>query len=355
MNEHSSRSHSIFSMTIETVEGDSVRVGRLNMVDLAGSERQEKSASKGVRLKEASKINLSLTCLSLVIRSLTDPKSSHIPYRNSKLTRLLSSSLGGNSKTLLIACISGSETSKDETLNTLRFASRAKRVENKAKINEDARDALLREYKKQVEELKHKLSLQEQYESESPTERAKEGSRSDAKESTDLAEQLEFLKAKIMVGGENLLEKAEVHERLLESSRQELLERKAREALLKKQLEAKQAAIDRISESRDTLDGESAYLEGKLERAQQLYRQAQEELKDLSSEHQDLKESLLQSIRATSKEIKYADCIIEAFIPSKFDRLFMWSHPQALRLLTLSRHPLALRRLFGSNQQSCAF
>lgn len=111
MNQRSSRSHTIFTITIETVAGaenpktSTVRVGKFHLIDLAGSERQNKTGTTGTRLKEAAKINLSLTSLSLVIAALTDPKATFVPYRNSKLTRILSDSLGGNSKTLLIACI----------------------------------------------------------------------------------------------------------------------------------------------------------------------------------------------------------------------------------------------------------
>ena len=94
MNEHSSRSHSIFTITIESSEvgldGKShIRVGKLNIVDLAGSERQSKTGATGDRLKEATKINLSLSTLCHVISSLTDPKCTYVPYRDSKLTRLL--------------------------------------------------------------------------------------------------------------------------------------------------------------------------------------------------------------------------------------------------------------------------
>jgi hypothetical protein len=113
MNSVSSRSHSIFSITIEMAEKDPdvadkeiIRMGKLHLVDLAGSERQSKTLATGDRLKEAAKINLSLSCLGNVISALVDGKSTHIPYRDSKLTRLLQDSLGGNSKTLMIAAVS---------------------------------------------------------------------------------------------------------------------------------------------------------------------------------------------------------------------------------------------------------
>ena len=143
MNERSSRSHSIFSITIETSEvldddgKEHIRVGKLHLVDLAGSERQVKTGATGDRLKEATKINLSLSALGNVISALVDGKSTHIPYRDSKLTRLLQDSLGGNSKTMMIATISPASYNYEETMSTLRYANRAKSIKNKPKINED--------------------------------------------------------------------------------------------------------------------------------------------------------------------------------------------------------------------------
>ena len=151
MNRNSSRSHSIFTITIEsaTVEADGethIWVGKFNMVDLAGSEKQSKTGATGERLEEAIKINLSLTTLCNVISSLVDSKRSYVPYRDSKLTRLLQDSLGGNTKTVMIANIGPADHNVDETLSTLRYANRAKHIENKPKINEDPKDAMIREF-----------------------------------------------------------------------------------------------------------------------------------------------------------------------------------------------------------------
>jgi hypothetical protein len=151
MNSRSSRSHSLFQITVERSDlgpdgKQHIRVGKLNMVDLAGSERIAKTGATGDRLKEATKINLSLSTLCHVISTLTDPKATYIPYRDSKLTRLLSDSLGGNTKTVMIANVGPADYNYDETLNTLRYAFRAKNIQNKPKINEDPKDALLREY-----------------------------------------------------------------------------------------------------------------------------------------------------------------------------------------------------------------
>jgi len=107
-----------------------IRMGKLNLVDLAGSEKQKRTGSTGVRFREATKINLSLSALMNVITSLVDGKSKHVPYRDSKLTRLLQDSLGGNVKTCMIANISPAATNYEETLSTLRYADRAKHIKN---------------------------------------------------------------------------------------------------------------------------------------------------------------------------------------------------------------------------------
>ncbi|XP_020846389.1 kinesin-like protein KIF3B [Phascolarctos cinereus] len=162
MNEHSSRSHAIFVITIECSEvgldGENhIRVGKLNLVDLAGSERQAKTGAQGERLKEATKINLSLSALGNVISALVDGKSTHIPYRDSKLTRLLQDSLGGNAKTVMVANVGPASYNVEETLTTLRYANRAKNIKNKPRVNEDPKDALLREFQEEIARLKAQL------------------------------------------------------------------------------------------------------------------------------------------------------------------------------------------------------
>ncbi|KAJ8275328.1 hypothetical protein COCON_G00099530 [Conger conger] len=162
MNEHSSRSHAIFVITVECSEmgpdrQNHIRVGKLNLVDLAGSERQSKTGVRGERLKEAAKINLSLSALGNVISALVDGKSTHVPYRDSKLTRLLQDSLGGNAKTVMVATLGPSSCSYEETLTTLRYANRAKNIRNKPRVNEDPKDALLREFQEEIARLRAQL------------------------------------------------------------------------------------------------------------------------------------------------------------------------------------------------------
>jgi kinesin family protein 3/17 len=163
MNEGSSRSHSIFTIIIEASEVDSAgetryRMGKLNLVDLAGSERLSKTEAQGQRKIEGANINLSLTMLGIVISKLVSSKEKHIPYRDSSLTKLLSDSLGGNTKTVMIANIGPANSNYDETINTLWYAANAKKIKNKPKINEDPKDALLRNYQDEIEALKKQLN-----------------------------------------------------------------------------------------------------------------------------------------------------------------------------------------------------
>jgi kinesin family protein 5 len=146
MNAESSRSHSIFVLTVtqKNVETGSMKSGQLFLVDLAGSEKVGKTGASGQTLEEAKKINKSLSALGMVINSLTDGKSSHVPYRDSKLTRILQESLGGNSRTTLIINCSPSSYNDAETLGTLKFGMRAKSIKNKAKVNAELSPAELK-------------------------------------------------------------------------------------------------------------------------------------------------------------------------------------------------------------------
>lgn len=165
MNRESSRSHSVFTCVIESSwEKDSTsnfRFARLNLVDLAGSERQKTSGAEGERLKEAANINKSLSTLGHVIMVLVDVANGrprHIPYRDSRLTFLLQDSLGGNSKTMIIANVSPSMCCAAETLNTLKFAQRAKLIQNNAVVNEDSSGDVVA-LQNQIRLLKEELSL----------------------------------------------------------------------------------------------------------------------------------------------------------------------------------------------------
>ncbi|KIK57805.1 hypothetical protein GYMLUDRAFT_747992 [Collybiopsis luxurians FD-317 M1] len=146
MNAESSRSHSIFLITIQqrNTETGAAKSGNLYLVDLAGSEKVGKTGASGQTLEEAKKINKSLSALGMVINALTDPKVKYIPYRDSKLTRILQESLGGNSRTTLIINCSPSSYNEAETISTLRFGIRAKTIKNSARVNAELSPAELK-------------------------------------------------------------------------------------------------------------------------------------------------------------------------------------------------------------------
>ena len=151
------------------VEG--VKVSRVSLVDLAGSERANKTGAQGERLKEGSNINKSLTTLGLVISKLADSSSgksrdTFIPYRDSTLTWLLKDNLGGNSRTVMVATVSPAEDNYEETLSTLRYADRAKRITNYAVVNEDQNAKVIRELRAEVEMLRKMLSSKQDGNSE---------------------------------------------------------------------------------------------------------------------------------------------------------------------------------------------
>ena len=164
MNDVSSRSHAVFMITVEQLINKTgkqmTKIGKLNLVDLAGSERTRITGTTGKQLQESIKINKSLSALGNVINALTDTKErrKHIPYRDSKLTRLLEDSLGGNCKTTMIATISPAHCSFNETLSTLNFAKRAKNIKNRPVINEDIdHNGLIHQYENELKKIRKEL------------------------------------------------------------------------------------------------------------------------------------------------------------------------------------------------------
>nr|AAC72294.1 kinesin family member protein KIF3A [Homo sapiens] len=394
MNEHSSRSHAIFTITIECsekgIDGNMhVRMGKLHLVDLAGSERQAKTGATGQRLKEATKINLSLSTLGNVISALVDGKSTHVPYRNSKLTRLLQDSLGGNSKTMMCANIGPADYNYDETISTLRYANRAKNIKNKARINEDPKDALLRQFQKEIEELKKKLEegeeisgsdisgseedddeegevgedgekrkkrriqigkkkvspdkmieMQAKIDEERKALETKldmeEEERNKARaelekrekdllkaqqEHQSLLEKLSALEKKVIVGGVDLLAKAEEQEKLLEESNMELEERRKRAEQLRRELEEKEQERLDIEEKYTSLQEEAQGKTKKLKKVWTMLMAAKSEMADLQQEHQREIEGLLENIRQLSRELRLQMLIIDNFIPRDYQEM----------------------------------
>ncbi|XP_061189886.1 kinesin-like protein KIF12 isoform X2 [Saccostrea echinata] len=174
LNEFSSRSHSMLTLTIDTEQQDPddenlylTKRGKLTFVDLAGSEKVKDSESSDQMLKESNNINRSLLVLGNCISSLGDPKrrQGHIPYRDSKLTKLLADSLGGNGVTLMIACVTPSSHHVHETINTLRYASRAKKIKTKPIVKMDPREKLILSLKREIKILRNEnIYLRQQLE-----------------------------------------------------------------------------------------------------------------------------------------------------------------------------------------------
>ncbi|RMZ66785.1 kinesin family [Pyrenophora seminiperda CCB06] len=193
MNETSSRSHAVFTLTLTQKRHDvetsmsGERVAKISLVDLAGSERATSTGATGARLKEGAEINRSLSTLGRVIAALADQstgkKKTQVPYRDSILTWLLKDSLGGNSMTAMIAAISPADINFDETLSTLRYADSAKRIKNHAVVNEDPNARMIRELKEELSKLRSQLGgggggapgangiMEEQYAPDTPLEK----------------------------------------------------------------------------------------------------------------------------------------------------------------------------------------
>ena len=273
MNPGSSRSHSIFSITVESSTMDEAgeahyKVGKLNLVDLAGSERQSKTESTGERFIEATKINLSLTCLGSVINKLVSGKSQYIPYRDSKLTMLLQDSLGGNTKTVMIANVGPADYNYDETLNTLWYASRAKKIKNKPRINEDPKDALLRQYQEEIELMKKKLM---------------------AMEKGDLVMQISGKSG----GGKNIVNEEKQIQKALEE-----MENERRQ--FKKQSED---AINKIKEQKDKSEKEKAKLIAEIEKKNEENNIKKREGEELIAKYKKIKSQMIKG-DDTQKKVK---------------------------------------------------
>ncbi|CAF4295397.1 unnamed protein product [Rotaria socialis] len=257
MNEHSSRSHAIFIITVESSELGTdgkphICVGKLNLVDLAGSERQAKTGSTGDRFKEATNINLSLSVLGNVISALVDG-SSHVPYRDSKLTRLLQNSLGGNSKTIMIATLGPANYNYEESLTTLRYANRAKNIKNQPRINEDPKDALLRKFQEEIARLKEQLGGKGSDSKGSRRSRNKDGASNDGGNEDDHNDEELYLK--------------EQQDRLNEEKRsicqKKNLNETERDNMLR-ELEKKQQEIQREQDERREMQNKIQQMESKL-------------------------------------------------------------------------------------------
>lgn len=281
MNEHSSRSHAIFVITVEHSETDGagiehIRVGKLNMVDLAGSERQAKTKTVGQRQKEAIKINLSLSALGNVISALVDGRSTHIPYRDSKLTRILQDSLGGNARTVMVANIGPADYNYEETLITLRYANRAKNIKNKPKVNEDPKDTLLKEFQAEIERLR--VQLEERRRQKVNAVMSESGEQIDVEATEKLQSRIRAMESKMLVGGKNIVDHTNEQQYHLEQRMAELREQKQRERAMLQQLEEHEEATQEVRETFTSLQQEVEMKRRKLRKVVKELQVCQNEL-----------------------------------------------------------------------------
>ncbi|KFD49379.1 hypothetical protein M513_09742 [Trichuris suis] len=378
MNTDSSRSHSIFTLHLEMFEihhgREHIKTAKLHLVDLAGSERQSKTRAVGERLKEATRINLSLSALGNVISALVDGKSTHIPYRDSKLTRLLQDSLGGNTKTIMIACLSPADYNYEESLSTLRYANRAKNIRNRPRINEDPKDALLRQYQEEIERLKNLLRdlqqpvgpqapssiptdesrleletkqlrmeyerkmaiIEEQFRMEQITKSRLEKELSRLRDSYDRAvrrtedneaalarnfaaqtgmnteQALERLKMleEQIIGGEQLSNKALVEKRKQKKKEAERRRRQMREMERNRQLQEEQM-MDAYKDVNQTLQS----VQGKLENEKRRNKALEKDVQDLYGEFERERQDYLDTIRKQNQQIKLLSQLLDKVKP----------------------------------------
>ncbi|CAG0885983.1 unnamed protein product [Cyprideis torosa] len=381
MNEHSSRSHAIFIITVESSvtgpDGSShIRVGKLNLVDLAGSERQSKTGAIGDRFKEATKINLSLSALGNVISALTG-RGGHIPYRDSKLTRLLQDSLGGNAKTVMVANVGPADYNMDETVTTLRYASRAKEIKNKPRINEDPKDALLREFQEEISRLKAALASRGSGKkgakrSRRPSRRRGEGKeeggdgeveeeglteeewreqqraleaekesilndknliaeerdrlleaakqkeeqlRANREKKRELEETIRALESKLLCGGKNIVDRTNAQERALQKRREELMEEKRKQREMKQRLEQEEETTTELQGTFSSLRQELDAKNKKLKKLELKVEATKREMADGVEDFEREREELTIMQNNFTKELKKVMLIVDNFIP----------------------------------------
>lgn len=290
MNDVSSRSHAIFIITVEQMtsldDGSTItRVGKLNLVDLAGSERIKVTGAKGKQLEESKRINKSLSALGNVINALTDPKgTNHIPYRDSKLTRLLADSLGGNCKTTMITMISPCHDFFSESLSSLLFSKRAKNIKNRPVVNQDLNHrALISQYEIELRNLKSELEEKNRL-----------------LKSNELLIELEEQKKKAEQ------DKKEVLKKLEQASRQYLQEREEKNKLEMKISLMSSQMITGGQKIEDTPQFRSA-LE---ERQTLLLKEFDNKLQEFEKERQQLEEDKVEVERYKSLLLKQRDIMI---------------------------------------------
>lgn len=333
LNMTSSRSHAIFTIMVESKNHCSnfTTFGKLNFVDLAGSERLSRTKVTGEMLKEASHINLSLSVLGNVISSLVDGKSSHIPYRNSKLTRLLQDSLGGNSKTAMIATLSLAEIDYDESVCTLRYASRVRYIKNYVCANKKT-DSLIASFEKQIQELQSQVQdieeeqgskRKKQYEMKMKAavkKKLMEELQKTENVKQELMNKIEVLKQKIIVGGVNLLDKVEEQNHLIQQSSSELVELHEKNRVLEDILDNKHTEKLELKQNYSSLQEENEDLDQQILKVQAELKILREEQGKQQFEQQFEMERRLEQKKALSQDVALYNLVLHNTIPKRYKK-----------------------------------
>jgi kinesin family protein 3/17 len=359
MNAESSRSHSIMSINIETLTqiegGEHVRSARLNLVDLAGSERVAKTGAEGMGFKEGVNINYELMILGNCIAALTAKGNQHIPYRDSKLTMLLRDSLGGNARTMMIAAIGPASYNFSETMSTLRYAERAKKIENKPKVNMDPKDALLLQYQQELAALQAQLEgggggpvgsggtkseaetiaemeavvASQMKKLASTANMAKAERENLEKELAAKRKEIESEKEKraqyearlqelgkyLVNGRTDLRKQTEENEQEIARIRERLREREQRAIALEKEVEARRAQVQVVVDKCSSIQSQVEAVSQQFTQSVEIYRNLQLKLPEVQKTIQADRENMAQNIAAINKRIELFTLIVDNFVP----------------------------------------
>lgn len=348
MNEHSSRSHSVFLINVkqENMENQKKLSGKLYLVDLAGSEKVSKTGAEGTVLDEAKNINKSLSALGNVISALADGNKTHIPYRDSKLTRILQESLGGNARTTIVICCSPASFNESETKSTLEFGKRAKTVKNVVCVNEElTAEEWKRRYEREKEKVGRLKGKVEKLEAELAKWRA--GETVDTEEQVNLNEMDASTPSNIMeestaapiagpipatpalmigstLGSEDRQKLEQERERLyqqldekdeeinqqsqyVEKLKEQMMEQDDLIAATRRDYEALQAEMNRIQQENESAKEEVKEVLQALEELAVNYDQKSQEVEAKNKEMESLSEELMQkqaSFNTTSSELQ---------------------------------------------------
>uniref|UniRef100_T1JMP3 Kinesin-like protein n=1 Tax=Strigamia maritima TaxID=126957 RepID=T1JMP3_STRMM len=340
MNEHSSRSHSVFLINVkqENLESQKKLSGKLYLVDLAGSEKVSKTGAEGMVLDEAKNINKSLSALGNVISALADGTKSHVPYRDSKLTRILQESLGGNARTTIIICCSPASFNESETKSTLDFGRRAKTIKNTVTVNEEL---TAEEWKRRYEREKEKVGkLKSQLaRAESELERWRKGDVVEIDDQVNFADtdastpnqppptqtmttskiesveplsneersKFEAERARLYLQLDEKDEEINQQSQLIEKLKDQMLEQEELIASTRRDYEALQQEMTRIQQENESAKEEVKEVLQALEELAVNYDQKSQEVENKNKEYENLSEELsqkLSTLNTTQSELQ---------------------------------------------------